>query len=295
METDDRIYSARWSPAGDSIYYLHGKGSTRTFSNVSVASRDGKVVADGLQTGRFFTLSRDGSRLAYTREDRHWNLWRIDLPAAGKSASRLTSGTSSYGKPNFSPDGHWIVFADGPNRDETNIFKMPVAGGEPIQLTFFDHAWATNPAWSPDGQRIAFVSNQNGIPKVWTISANGGAAQPLERTNTSNTNNQLAWWPSRDIVYQQPEGQNFLRVNDTTHEETPIIPSDRATGSISSPVFAPDGIKVAVHSGGETSLASGLFLRNHIPKRWCSLEISIPWDGHRTEDMSTRSEEGERS
>ncbi len=252
VETSDRIYSARWSPEGQSIYYLHGRGSTKELSKVTVTSSDAKsvVVADGLQTGRFFTLSADGSTLAYTREDHHWNLWRVDLPAAGKRAkpeiSRLTSGTSSYGKSNFSPDGHWIVFAHGPNRDETNIFKMPLAAGEPLQLTFLKRAWATNPAWSPDGQRIAFVSNQNGAPKVWTIGANGGTAQPLERTDASKTHNQLTWWPSRDIVYQQPENHNLLRFNDKTNEETPIIPRDRAIGFIASPVFSPDGKKMAV-------------------------------------------------
>jgi serine/threonine protein kinase/Tol biopolymer transport system component len=250
VETDDRVYSARWSPAGDAIYYLHGKGSTKDLSRVSIIRRNETVVANGLQTGRFFTLSGDGARLAYTREDRHWNLWRVALPAAGRRTrpeiSPLTSGTSFYGKPNFSPDGRWIVFAHGPNRDETNIFKKPAAGGERIQLTFLNRGSATSPAWSPDSQRIAFVSNQNGTPIVWTIGANGGTAQPLEHTNTSNTHNQIAWWPSSDIVYQQPGSQNFVRVNDRTHDETLIIPRDRATGFIVSPVFAPDGERMAV-------------------------------------------------
>jgi serine/threonine protein kinase/Tol biopolymer transport system component len=252
VETDDRIYSARWSPAGDSIYYLHGRGSTKELSKVFATRSNAEpvVLADGLQTGRFFTLSLDGASLAYTREDHHWNLWRVDLQAAGKRAkpeiSRLTSGTSFYGKSNFSPDGRWIVFSHGANSDETNIFKMSVVSGQVIQLTFLKHAWATSPAWSPDGQRIAFISNQKGTSKVWTIGANGGTAQALERTDASKTHNHLAWWPSRDIVYEQPQNHSLLRVNDKTNEETPIIPLDRATGSIVSLVFAPDGNKMAV-------------------------------------------------
>jgi Tol biopolymer transport system component len=31
-----------------------------------------------------------------------------------------------------------------------------------------------SPTWSPDGQRIAFIGDQNGKPGVWMISANGG-------------------------------------------------------------------------------------------------------------------------
>ena len=186
-------------------YYLHGKGSTQELSKVSV-TRGGEpaVLADGLQTGRYFTLSVDGSRLAYTREDHISNLWRVDLPIAGKKAkpeiSRLTSGTSYYGAPSFSPDGHEIAFALGPNPYETNIFKIPAAGSHPVQLTFFEHATSTSPAWSPDGQRIAFISDQGGRGKVWMIAASGGTARALENTDASDTNYGLAWWPSSDIV-----------------------------------------------------------------------------------------------
>jgi hypothetical protein len=30
------------------------------------------------------------------------------------------------------------------------------------------------PSFSPDGGRIAFVSNLSGLPQVWTVDANGG-------------------------------------------------------------------------------------------------------------------------
>jgi Tol biopolymer transport system component len=100
VEDKDEIYAARWSPAGDHIYYLHGNGSTQELSKLSVTRRHAEpdVLANGLQTGRFFTVSADGSRLAYTREDHPSNLWRVTLPATGKRTkmeiSRLTSGTS---------------------------------------------------------------------------------------------------------------------------------------------------------------------------------------------------------
>ncbi len=253
MEENDAIYSARWSSTGDSIYYLHGKGSTRQLSKLSATGRnlESVLLADGLQSGGYFTLSANGSRLAYTREDDNSNLWRIALPTAPKRAnpeiSRLTSGTSHYGTPSYSPDGRWIAFALGPNYFETNIFKSPVGGGEPVQLTFFEHAMSSSPAWSPDGQRIAFISDQGGTSRVWVISANGGAAQPLEYTNASDTNNRVVWRPSSDIVYQQSGNQNYIRINEKTHELKPIIPADYSTGwAPVNPVFSPDGKKMAV-------------------------------------------------
>ncbi len=247
LEESEEIYSARWSPTGDLIYYLHGKGSTNQLSKLSVARRDAEpvVLADGLQSGIYFTLSADGSQLAYTRDDYNLNLWRVDLPIAEKGVkpeiSRLTSGTSQYGEPSFSPDGQWIAFALGPNGYETNIFKRPISGGEPVQLTFFEHAMTASPAWSPDGQRIAFIGDQGGSPRVWMISANGGAAHSLENTNASGTNNRLVWWPSSDIVYQQSGMRNFLRINEKTHEQKPILQTDHSVGLVPlRPVFSAD-------------------------------------------------------
>ena len=59
VEESDEINSARWSPTGESIYYLHGKGSTKQRSKLSVTRRDAEpvVLIDGLQSGRYLTLS----------------------------------------------------------------------------------------------------------------------------------------------------------------------------------------------------------------------------------------------
>jgi Tol biopolymer transport system component len=134
----------------------------------------------------------------------------------------------------------------GPNNAETNIFKMQSAGGDLVQVTYFDHAMTTYPAWSPDGQRIAFVCDQNGTPRVWVISANGGTPQVLEKTNPSNTAIELSWWPSNDIVYQKEGNRNFLRVNEKTQEAKPIILHEAVGWIPNRPVFSPDGKKIGV-------------------------------------------------
>jgi serine/threonine protein kinase len=250
VEGNEEIGSARWSPSGDSIYFLHGRGSTNEISRISIKGKAEPVaIASGLETSGFFTLSADGSRLAYTRSHYYSNLWQVKLhPVAKEKAelSQITSGTSYYALPSFSPDGKWIAFALGPNEAETNLFKMQTAGGEPIQLTYFNRAMTWSPAWSPDGQGIAFVSDQNGIPRVWTINANGGAPQPLEETNTANTNNYLAWWPSRDIVYQKSGIRNYLRINGSAQTAVIPPPKESAGWLPDRPIFSPGGNKAAV-------------------------------------------------
>ena len=249
VEGNEQIYSARWSPTGDSIYFLHGKGSTSEISRISINGKAKPVaIASGLETGGFFTLSADGTRLAYTREHDYSNLWQIRLQPTAKEKAKLTqitSGTSFYALPSFSPDGKWIAFSLGANGDETNIFKMQTEGGEPIQLTYFEHALTWSPAWSPDGERIAFVSDQGGTPKVWTISSNGGAPQPLEETNAAGTNDYLAWWPSRDIVYQKPGMRNYLRINGSS--QSAVVQDESLGWIVLRPVFSPDAKRVAAY------------------------------------------------
>ena len=169
-------------------------------------------------------------------------LWKVSVDTA--NAVPVKADPRPQGV--VSPDGKWIVFELGANEAETNIFKMQTAGGEPIQLTYFNHAMTKSPAWSPDGQRIAFVSDQNGTPRVWTLNANGGAPQPLEETNAANTNDYLVWWPSRDIVYQKSGIRNYLRIDGNT--QTAVIPlSQESVGWVPGrPIFSRDGNKVAV-------------------------------------------------
>src|SRR5215472_7894851 len=123
---------------------------------------------------------------------------------------------------------------------------MPASGGDPVQLTFFEHASSSSPAWSSDGQRIAFVCYESGTSKVWEISAEGGNAHSLEKTDASNTNRFLAWWPSRDVIYQSPGVRNYLRIDEKTQVQNPLL--QREAGWVPlGPAFSPDGNKMAVY------------------------------------------------
>ena len=91
-------------------------------------------------------------RLLYTRRSEHANIWRLDLRGAAPATS-LTRGTSMLGFPRVSPDGQWIVATQGTESDP-RIVKIPIGGGEPVQLAAGGAA-----VWSPDGRRLAFVSS----------------------------------------------------------------------------------------------------------------------------------------
>lgn len=265
VEADSGITleSARWSPAGDAVYYFRKEGDTAELMKLPVSndSKGPEVLVSGLETGGYFTLSDDGSQLAYTRGLVYSNLWLIDLQGTGSSlqprATPLTSGTLLYADPAISPDNRWVAFTKGSDV-KGSIYKMALVGGQPVQLTSFAAAQTWSPAWSPDGQQIAFVSNQAGSEKVWVVSSDGGAARVLDRTNAAETSDYLTWSPNPYLVYATREMHNLRRVSVETQEETPLLPKDSIGWLYQKPAFSPDGKKIAI--GWNQKPAEGAWL-----------------------------------
>src|SRR5215212_11662840 len=63
------------------------------------------------------------------------DIWTV--PEAGGTARRLTSHPGLELFPKFSPDGRWLAFS-GEYNGTRQVFVIPVEGGEPRQLTFYN-------------------------------------------------------------------------------------------------------------------------------------------------------------
>ena len=123
-----------------------------------------KISAQDLLTLRFVSqpqLSPDGTQVVYVsrwidaEKNRYFsNLWLV--PASGGQPRRFSVGDFSDTSPRWSPDGRRIAFVSD-RSDSSQIWLIPVDGGEAEQLTELEEGSIGSPAWSPDGTKIAFT------------------------------------------------------------------------------------------------------------------------------------------
>jgi eukaryotic-like serine/threonine-protein kinase len=251
---DELLWSPRWSPAGDRIYFLRTRDQGEEILKIGINPKTGQargsasVLFGGLQLW-YFTVSADGTRLAYSPTLSYSNLWLAQLrsPSNDKDSGKalktmpLTKGTSEFETPSISPDGNWIAYAR-----RGNIYKMPTGGGAPVQLTFSNANLDISPAWSPDGKRIAFGSNEGGSYKVWMVGSDGGNRRQFAKTQLNSTLPlKVTWSPGAHILYQRPGNQNVNILDPETGEEKPLV-QNQSAGWIWGPQYSPDCKKVAV-------------------------------------------------
>ena len=190
--------------------------------------------------GRYCSISDHGDRMLYSRAMTHSNIWRFDLRTPTEPAVSLTRGTSLLNVPRVSPDGKWIVAAQGrgPNR---RIVRFPVNGGEPAQI-----ASGTIGVPSPTGRQLAFVSARTTQYRVWTSDADGLGATELQDAVTPSPNT-IAWLPDGRLAWQTADAGNYrIRNLATGEEELLMSPSDG--GYPFHPHFSPNGEQVAIFS-----------------------------------------------
>jgi len=90
--------------------------------------------------------------------------------------------------PQVSPKGDLVAFTITDmdplaNKGTTQIYLVPLGGGEMRQLTNDEHSSAS-PRWSPDGEKLAFISARDGEDQIWTIDISSGALTKITHLST---------------------------------------------------------------------------------------------------------------
>ena len=105
----------------------------------------------------------------------------------------------------------------------------------------------SQPAWSPDGTEIAFISGRDGNSEIYATKADGSAQTRLTQTGSSNEA-QPAWSPDGSkIAYSRLDpntnGQGLWVMNADGSGQTQLT-----TTADSYPSWSPDGTKIAFQS-----------------------------------------------
>lgn len=149
----------------------------------------------GTEFSSTLAISHKGDRLAYSKESRDTNIWRIDLrnPSAKTSTTRLISSTRQDYSPQFSSDNKRIAFTSG-RTGNNEIWVCDASGQNPVPITSFNGPDVGSPRWSPDGQQIAFDSLAAGHRDIYVTGLSGG--KPRRITNDDFEEVRPSW--SRD-------------------------------------------------------------------------------------------------
>jgi dipeptidyl aminopeptidase/acylaminoacyl peptidase len=99
--------------------------------------------------------SPDGSALAVSMSG---SIWRVN-PDTGIAEELTYSPNAYHSSPDWSPDGRWIVYTADYDGERVQLELLDVETGETRALTDDQHVY-TDPVFSPDGARIAYVSTK---------------------------------------------------------------------------------------------------------------------------------------
>jgi dipeptidyl aminopeptidase/acylaminoacyl peptidase len=139
--------------------------------------------------------------------------------------------------PQVSPDGRYIAYvvttADmKEDAADPDIWLVATTGGSPVRLTTSNKRDAA-PRWSPDSQRLAFISNRDdNKAQIFLISPFGGEAQKL--TDSKTAIQSFAWSPDgRRIAYgaqQEPTPDEEKKQKDK--DDTIVVDQDHKMSRI---------------------------------------------------------------
>ena len=204
----DHELSPAWAPDGQSLFFVN---------NREVPYGSGNIVQLALEEGAEPRLIR--------REETSW------------SAS-----------PDIAPDGKRIAYASYLGRQWHQLWVTHVDGiAEPFPLTYgeFD---ITAPRWSPDGSKIAYITNENGNTAIRVQEFVGGRSVLLSATDRRYKTRMLDFELNVVDIYGKPVsarvaitgsgGRSYAPDNAWVHADDSY---DRETGAFETKYFHTSG------------------------------------------------------
>jgi Tol biopolymer transport system component/DNA-binding winged helix-turn-helix (wHTH) protein len=162
------LWEISWTPDSQIVYRSQTSGS----SNIRMTRPDGsgqKQLAIDARVSRAVSVSPDGRYLVFASDRTGtFHIWRSNID--GGNLKQLTSGLGEV-YPHCSPDGRWVVYQQGYGWVKSTLWKVPLEGGESLQLT---EDKSIRPFVAPDGKRVAYYYMDERGWRIGVSSLDGG-------------------------------------------------------------------------------------------------------------------------
>jgi Tol biopolymer transport system component len=168
---------------GGDIYVADAQGN-----NVRKVTFDDKTV-------RGIAWTADSRDLVYSgnRFGGGWRMWRISVYGGSPQVLTIAGRQSQY--PAVARVGNHLAYSDSPTVSAIWRAKLTLEEGQAEERAILrSNGREMWPAYSPDGKKIADVSEQSGNEEVWLSDADGSNRMQLTHLNTSQAG-RVRWSP----------------------------------------------------------------------------------------------------
>jgi len=222
---DDAVFAWRFDPK---TLHLEGE-AVPALSNVHWSSSDD-----------FLSLSAAANRLAYVS----WELKRqlVWVDRKGREAGTL-GDIGGYGDVRISPDGRKVAVCirDLAHSRNDDVWVLDAARGTGVRLTS-DPADEFNPAWFPDGERVAYVSDTLGAYDLFERPAGGGPSKLLVRSEMDKISPVILRDGRRVLLSVSSSGRYAREIFDLGSAERPVLLGMDQAFSQEHATISPDGL-----------------------------------------------------
>lgn len=178
-----------------------------------------------------------------------WSFWGREAQSSSVLLTPVPSLVNHASNLAFSPSGEQLAFAwEGEAGSHLDIYVKGIGNAPLVRLTSdaADHCCA---AWSPDGQRIAFVRHTGAEPGIFAIPASGGAEQKLLPLRADRYFD-LAWTDNgKSLVFAErpsdKEPSRIFRYSLETGEKVALTNPPAGSSGDARFAVSPDGTSLA--------------------------------------------------
>jgi tricorn protease len=243
---------------GGDIYYVSDKnlGTLNLYKYNLASKRETQLTKYSDADIRW--PSTDGKNIVWERNG-YLNLYDVatggiksfspKIPSENLQARPyLRNLANQIGGGSLSPSGARVVV-----EARGELFSVPVKAGDTRNMTQTSTARERFPAWSPDGQTIAYVSDATGEYEVYTMPQLGGDAKKLTSGAQFSQVVGITWSPDGKMIAVRTRSNELWLVDAASGKSTRVLKSQYGFADFD---FSPDSKWIAICDRGKNLFAS---------------------------------------